>query len=295
MFYFLSLLTGVIITVLIAVNGGLTGQYGVYSATIIIHIAGLIFITLLVLAKRELPFANIQAWHLYLGGALGVLTTAFINLAFGRISVSAILALGLLGQSIAGLVFDRYGLMGMQKHPSGCNQLIGLTLILAGIVAMVTQFEVVAVTVAFITGINIVVARNFNAKLAEHTSVRTSTFYNYVVGLGVAVLAYLLLGRQELVDTGWVLYPYWWIYLGGIIGVCVVLLSNITVVKISAFYLSLLMFIGQVFSGIVVDAVISQAFSSRNMVGGVLVTLGLCINLVLDRQSRSRITFQPTD
>jgi drug/metabolite transporter (DMT)-like permease len=54
--------------------------------------------------------------------------------------------------------------------------------------------------------------------------------------------------------------------------------------KISAFYLSLFMFIGQVFSGILVDLVLSHAFSPRNMIGGIFVTAGLCVNLLLDRK-----------
>jgi len=102
---------------MIAFNGRLTTQYGVYSATVIIHIVGLIFITILAIANRERLFSKRQAWFLYLGGAIGVLTTIFNNFAFGRISVSAILALGLFGQSVAGLLIDRYGLLNMQKYP----------------------------------------------------------------------------------------------------------------------------------------------------------------------------------
>ena len=73
-------------------------------------------------------------------------------------------------------------------------------------------------------------------------------------------------------------------YFGGIIGVCVVLLSNIIVIKISAFYLSLLFFTGQVFSGILIDVVISQIFSLRNMIGGIFVAIGLSVNLLLDKK-----------
>jgi hypothetical protein len=56
------------------------------------------------------------------------------------------------------------------------------------------------------------------------------------------------------------------------------------VIKISAFYLSLFLFIGQVFSGILVDMVISQTFSLRNLIGGIFVALGLSVNLLLDRK-----------
>ena len=294
MYYFLSLLTGILISVMITFNGGLTGQYGVYSATVIIHIVGLALITALALAKRDGLFSGRHAWFLYLGGAIGVLTTVFNNLAFGRISVSAILALGLFGQSVSGLLIDQYGFLNMPKYPFTKRKLIGLSLILCGIALMVNNigvnnfgvnnFETVAVIVSFIAGVSIVISRTLNAKLAVLTNIRTGTFYNYLVGLIVSVPVLLLFGSHERQTAEFVISPNWYIYLGGILGVCVVLLSNITVVKISSFYLTLLIFIGQVFSGILIDVVITQALSLRNLTGGILVTVGLCVNLLLDRK-----------
>ena len=284
MYYFLSLLTGILISVMVAVNGGLTKQYGVYSATVIIHIIGLILITVLSLVKHERLFPKRHAWFLYLGGAIGVLTTVFNNLAFGRISVSAILALGLFGQSITGLVIDQFGLLGMPRHPFTQRKLIGLALILAGIVLMINSFEIIAVAVSFIAGVNIVISRTLNAKLAGLTSVRTSTFYNYLIGLLISIPVFLLLGRNEAALAGFEISPDLYIYLGGLLGVFIVIISNITVVKIPAFYLTLLIFIGQIFSGVLIDIVISQELSSRNLIGGVLVAAGLCVNLLLDNK-----------
>jgi len=53
--------------------------------------------------------------------------------------------------------------------------------------------------------------------------------------------------------------------------------------KISAFYLTLLLFVGQVFAGIAIDAIIDQAFSLPIIIGGVLVGAGLCADLLLER------------
>ena len=292
MFYLLSLLMGVLISVMVAINGGLTTQYGVYSATVIIHIVGLVLISAVVLVKRERFFPQRFVWFLYLGGAIGVLTTVFNNFSFGRISVSAILALGLFGQSVAGLLIDQYGFFGMKKHPFTKEKLIGIVLIISGIAAMITSFEIVAVTVSFIAGVNIVLSRTLNAKLSSLTSVRVSTFYNYFVGLIVSLMAFMLLGRAEIFFSeiflsgfaGFELSPNWYIYLGGVLGVCVVLLGNIVVVKISAFYLTLFIFIGQVFSGVFIDVVITQSVSVRNLIGGVLVAAGLSVNLYLDNR-----------
>ncbi len=284
MAYFLSLLTGIIISVMVAVNGGLTERYGVYSATVIIHTVGLTLISASAAIKRERPFAKRQAWPLYLGGAVGVFTTVFNNLAFGRISVSAILALGLFGQSVSGIFIDQCGWMGMPKHPFNKRKLAGFALLLCGIVAMTDRFELVAVLVSLATGVTIIVSRTINAKLADMTSMTVSTFYNYAVGLICAVPLYFLLGGGEGVNAA--IAPNWYIFVGGALGVAVVWLSNFTVMKVSAFYLSLLLFIGQVFSGIVVDALISQSFSPRNLIGGVLVAAGLIVNLVLERKSK---------
>ncbi|MCL2217970.1 MAG: DMT family transporter [Defluviitaleaceae bacterium] len=286
MFYFLSLLTGVLVTIMVAVNGRLTGFYGLYSATVMIHIVGLILISLVVLFKRENPFAKRYSWFLYLGGAIGVVTTVSNNLAFGRISVSALLALGLLGQSISGIIIDQYGLFGMPKHLFTRRKLIGLTLIIAGIVSMITDFEPVAVTVSFISGISIVASRTVNAKLADVTSVRISSFFNYVVGLAVAAIVFLILGRGEIVREEFVFAPYWYIYLGGALGLAAVWILNVVTVKISAFYLTLLLFIGQVFSGVIIDIFLSGEISSRNLIGGVLVAVGLSINLLLERKEK---------
>jgi len=288
MFYLLSMLTGVLIALSIAVNGVLTEHYGAYLASVIIHMVGLFVIIIIVLLRRINPFSSRHPWYLYLGGAIGVATVICINMAFGRISVSAILALGLLGQSVTGLFFDQYGWLGMQKHPFKRGKLIGLAFILAGIAVMITSFEIVAVVLAFTSGIAIVLARTFNAGLSEQTNAYTSTFFNNIVGVSVSFLALFLLGRNELA-AGLAIYPSWWIYMGGAIGVGIITISNITVVKVSALYLSLLVFIGQVFTGIVIDMVIDQEFSFLILIGGALVTLGLVVNLLQDKKNATQV------
>jgi hypothetical protein len=49
------------------------------------------------------------------------------------------------------------------------------------------------------------------------------------------------------------------------------------------------LFIGQVFSGLLIDVIISQSFSLRNMIGGIFVAAGLCVNLLLDRKFSNSI------
>jgi len=290
---FAALFTGILIAVMVAINGALSARYGVYSSTAMIHLAGLALISVLCLAKRDKLFHRGIPAHLYLGGALGVLLTVFNNVAFARIGVSAMLALGLFAQSLLGVAVDRWGLLGMPKRAFGKKKLIGLALTLAGIAVMTDRFDALAVTVSLLAGALLLVARTLNARLAERTSLRAGTFFNYAVGLATAVPTALLLGRTEPAFAAFALSPKVWIYLGGVIGVVVVLLLNYTVTRVSAFSLSLFLFIGQVFAGILIDALFLGAFSPRLLTGGLLVAAGLVTNVFIERadvsaQAKSR-------
>jgi transporter family-2 protein len=291
MYYLLSLLIGILVAIMIAVNGGLTTLFGVYSATVVIHIVGLLLISTIILLRREKPFAARYPWYLYIGGVLGVATTACTNYAFGKISVSAILAVSLFGQSIMGLLVDQFGLFRMRVHRFRAHQLPGLLFVVCGIGCMIVgSFQLVAVLAVFASGVNLVISRSFNARLADSTSVYVSSFYNYVFGLAAAIPVFLLLGRGEPAAAAFALSQNWWVYLGGAIGVITVWLSNVVVVKIPALYITLLMFVGQVFTGVVLDTLIDGAFSLQNLVGGLFVAAGLTLNLLFERRASRRNT-----
>jgi len=291
MFYVLSLLAGILITVMVMFNGQLSEHYGIFTAAIIIHIVGLILISVMLFVRRENPIKKFHPWFFYLGGAIGVLTTVSNNFSFGRISVSSIMALGLLGQSITGIIIDHYGLLNMPKHRLNRDKIIGVLLVAFGIIAMtdLVNFAPLAMFMSFIAGVCIVTSRTFNAKLTEATSAGISTFFNYIVGLLVCIVVFLLIGDSERAAFSWAAFPVY-MYLGGILGVSVVFMFNILVVKISAFYMTLFVFVGQVFSGIIVDAWLDGQFSSRIFVGGIFVALGMCWNLIQDRRLKSTQT-----
>lgn len=292
MYHFLSVLGGIFVAVMVAINGQLTSYYGLYSATVVIHLVGLIFISMLLAIRKERFFAAKKLpFYLYLGGAVGFATVVFNNMAFGKISVSAILAIGLLGQCLTSLVFDQYGFFNMPKHAFVKTKLIGIALVVLGIALMVMGAKmdaIIPIIVSLLTGVSIVVSRTINASLAQHTSIMTSTFFNYGVGLAVSAVILIFAGRGEPMLMQFSLSSKAWIYLGGIIGVCVVTLLNAAVCKISSFYMTLLLFAGQVFSGIAVDMVLTEMFSFSNLLGGVFVTAGLAQNLWADRRALAR-------
>jgi len=291
MYYFFSLLTGVVIALMVLCNGDLTNAYGVYPATVLIHIVGIIFawICLRILKQPAFPKKKLPFW-MYLGGVIGVITTVFNNLAFGKISLTAILALSLLAQTLLSVIIDGLGLFEMQKRRISSATLIGFVFCLAGILWMLygaTVEVALALILSFCTGISVVISRMINASLAGQTSAVAGSFLNHLAGLLPATIVMFLFGRDELSAIGSFQVP-WWAYLGGVLGVVVVLLYNITVPKVSAFQLTLLSFVGQVFAGIILDLIMKNTLSSQTFIGGLLVALGIGLNIIIEQLFQKR-------
>jgi transporter family-2 protein len=143
----------------------------------------------------------------------------------------------------------------------------------------------VPIIVSLFTGVSTVVSRTLNASLARQTSAMNSTLFNYIVGLSVSAAVLLIAGRGEPMMLQFSLSPKVWIYLGGIIGVGAVTLLNVTVCKISSFCMTLLLFAGQVFSGVIIDILLTNSFTLNNLIGGVAITAGLAQNLLIDKRN----------
>jgi transporter family-2 protein len=282
MLYLLSLLAGVLISVMVVFNGGLNARAGHLAALVVIHLVGTLGIAIAMLLKKERPRVARLPLYLYIGGFIGVMTTVFNNLAFGHISVSAMMALGLLGESLSGLAADHYGILGLPRRPFRPEKLWGIALTLIGIVCMITELHALPVAVSLLAGGTVLLSRLLNGQLAARTSVVNSTFFNYLMGLLMTALLYALMGNGMTglaQSTGGPLY----IYLGGALGVIIVLMSNFIVGKIPSFYMTLALFVGQVMAGLLLDMALSGAFSARNLLGGLFVLAGLVLSLWQDR------------
>ena len=281
MYYLLSLLAGMLISVMVVFNGGLNGRVGQTAALVIIHLAGLVFILLLMLVKGEKLRLKRLPFYLYLGGLLGIMTTVFNNTAFGHISVSAMMALGLLGESVSSLLADHFGLLGLPKRPMRPQKLWGGLLALAGVVFMWDDFQLIPVLVCLLAGVTVLISRLINGRQAAHSGLLGSTLINYAVGLSGSLLLLLFTGGGQSVSFA--MSGPFYIYLGGVMGGVIVLISSFCVGKIPSFYMTLALFLGQVLAGVLLDMVLAQAFPMNSLIGGLFVLGGLSVNLTLDR------------
>lgn len=286
MFTLLSILAGALGAVTVLQCGQLAAFYGDYSSSVITHIVGLLAAALVFFAARKnLPDKQHAAPWMFLGGVVGVGTVVLNNMAFGGVGVTAIIGLGLLGQSISSLFVDQFGLFGSAKSPFFKGKLLGLAAVLAGALTMVLPLNganLAAVLMALSTGATIVVARTMNARLAERYGVIRSTVMNYVTGLSTSVVILLLVGRNEPMLQSFQFSSNWFMYLGGAFGVVLTVILNVTVSKVPALALTLLQFTGQIFTSLLLDALLLGRFSVQSAVGGVLVAVGLGLNSWLE-------------
>jgi len=290
MYDLLSLLAGILIAIMVSVNGHLTSAYGIFMAAMIIHIIGsLAAFGIRLIHRDHAPLWNHRPLWLYLGGAIGVLTTIFNNAAYGHISLTGIIALELLGQEIMSLVLDTWGLVGMKKQEFHRTFWYELLFSLVGILIMLgdaKETETAAVMFSLGSGLCIVLSRTVNAKLAEQAGALNGALINHLIGLPVTILLVLIAGQGTSFQV--VSGVHSWIYLGGVIGVAVVLLFNITVPHLSSFRLTILSFIGQTGAGILLDILSGSAADSVTFSAGLLISCGIMISSLLEHQRKQK-------
>jgi transporter family-2 protein len=133
-------------------------------------------------------------------------------------------------------------------------------------------------------GVTVVIGRIINSSLAEKIGTLQGTLINYLVGLFFSVLFLFLTSKSLTISTPTITGIPVWAYFGGAVGVAVVLLCNYITPRISTFYSTLLMFVGQLFVGIILDYIILKDLSIGKLIGGILVLTGLIYNLRVDKK-----------
>ena len=141
------------------------------------------------------------------------------------------------------------------------------------------------ILVSVLAGVCIVLSRTINAKLAEKIGLFQGTLFNYIFGLIFSFLFFLLSKDSFNISKFKLGSIPLWAYLGGLAGVVVVVLCSYITPKITAFYLTLLIFIGQLFVGIIIDYFSLNILSIGKILGGLLVLVGLVYNLLLDKKA----------
>lgn len=135
-----------LITILIGMLGGIAvglqtpianviGRHlGSISSSVVVHISGAVF-SLIVLAfyrGENLQNWRVLPWWTYVVGVLGLLLFLTINFTIPRIGTTAAISLIIVGQLIAGVVIDQFGLFGVDIRTMDSLRLLGVALLITG-------------------------------------------------------------------------------------------------------------------------------------------------------------------
>lgn len=95
----------------------------------------LLLVTLL--ARERLPASSLLTsapWWIWTGGLMGALYVALAPVMAGRLGGAFFFALVLVGQMLAALVIDHFGLLGLPQQEVSVPKVIGVGLLVAGVV-----------------------------------------------------------------------------------------------------------------------------------------------------------------
>lgn len=139
------------------------------------------------------------------------------------------------------------------------------------------------ILISIAAGAIVVLSRILNTKLSEKVGLIQSSFFNYLTGILAALILYIIFrdafSLKQLYDI-----PFY-AYLGGLLGVVIVILNSVITPKMSSFYATLIIFIGQLFTGILIDCITLKTIPVAKIIGGILVVAGLAYNLHVDSLS----------
>jgi transporter family-2 protein len=243
--------------------------------------------------KRGKPAQRQKApWYFWFGGAFGfiILNANFITIT--TIGASLTMATAVFGQSLGSLLFDLTGFMGRKTYPISNRKVFTLTISFIGIVVMATQggtFAIPYVIIGILTGIITMIQMVYNSRFAAYKGVFYSARHNVISGFLIAAIIYALTAAKTTVQALSELnnVPISLILGGGLLAVLVVSGSNYVIPKLPAIYSALLLSAVQIITSIIIDYYLYSLFSTRLLLGALIILLGMGGNVWVDWKEKN--------
>lgn len=132
------------------------------------------------------------------------------------------------------------------------------------------------ITLALLAGALVIICISINGQLANKVGLIQSGMTNFFVGLLTSIVyVYIVngfsIGNMFIFNKD---IPFYY-FLGGFIGSLIMVLNSLVINRLSAVYVTILVFIGQLGTGIVIDYLRWEMLSSGKIIGGILIIIGL--------------------
>ena len=136
---------------------------------------------------------------------------------------------------------------------------------------------------ATLAGVMVVLSMVMNAQLARGVGIFQGVFFNFAAGLLTALVVYFVCDHFGLEALGGNSFSApWHAFLGAFFAIAIVAACNVVIPKIPVVYSAVLIFLGQIVTGLVIDALVAGHFDTSKAIGALLITAGLLVNARID-------------
>lgn len=135
----IGLIGGIAVGTQTPIASAMSLRVGAAASTVIVHLGGLVASLLLLLGSGEVRIAEWRdlPWYMLACGAFGVVLFLSISYTIPKIGATAAITLVVLGQLLAGMVIDHFGVFGVPVKPIDLSRILAVGLLLAGAYLMV--------------------------------------------------------------------------------------------------------------------------------------------------------------
>jgi len=136
----LALINGIILAIMVFLNGMLANITGPYMSTLIFHVLGLASIIFLSIVKKN-KLSNLKKLPLifFLPGIFSVVTILLNNLSIPAIGLTLSIGVTLFGQLVMSSLVEHFGLFGMPISRFKKEKILGFSIISLGVIVMIVM------------------------------------------------------------------------------------------------------------------------------------------------------------
>ena len=252
-------------------------------ASVVSFTVGSAFLALILLFNNEHIFPTIDLLqaapkYIWTGGFLGAIWITGNIFLFQRLGAVQTAIFPILGQIITSVLIDHFGWLGVNIKAITSLKILGITLVLVGILVSITlpfnKAKLVAPTHAQLDknaspswtiwlwrlfgisgGAVIAIQSPINTQLSRYLdSPIQASFTSFFIGMLVLIIVYPFTDKTlTAVSRLYLPNRPWWVWMGGVLGGCFVMLSVILVPWIGVSQMLVLVLLGQLSGSLCVD------------------------------------------
>jgi len=130
----IGLIGGIAVGVQSPIAGAMGQRVGGVASSFIIHVSGAIFSGLFLLLRggEKIKDWTTLPWYMLIAGIFGLTLYLTINVTLPRLGSTMMVALIIVGQLVAGVVIDHFGLLGVVTRHIDLPRALGVVILVLG-------------------------------------------------------------------------------------------------------------------------------------------------------------------